>query len=87
MDNKTVKAVKAEDVLKTQSNFLNQFPDALVGFADIKSQGIIRLEVRVKTEDEKSEIPDEFEGYTVNTMVVTNDRYKQLKKYMTGISE
>jgi len=78
------KKVKVEDIIQVQDKFKAQFPKAAIGIADLKHQGIVRIEARVACEEDAKDIPKEFEGYDVRTVVVSQKQYEQFKRAMTG---
>ena len=78
------KKVKVEEILAVQKDFRAKYPKVLVGVAELRKQGVIRLEARVASDEDAKDIPTEFAGYTVNTMVVSEKRFKELEKIMQG---
>jgi len=79
--------VKLEDAITVGNNFKTQFPKAMVGFLPLKAQGIVRLEVRVETPEEVDEMPEEFEGYPVNTVAVGKVRFEKMADKERGSIE
>jgi hypothetical protein len=71
--------IKAEDVVKLQNSIKAKYPNIAVGVVELKEKNTIGLEVRVSSIDEMKKIPKEFEGYVVNTSVVSEKRLKQLQ--------
>ena len=79
------KKIKAEDIVKVKESFMAKFPEVAVGFSDLKKQGKVCIEARVSNEVEVDKIPTEFEGYTVNTRVVSVSRLKKLLDIARGV--
>ena len=79
------KKIKAEDIIKVKESFMAKFPEVAVGFSDLKKQGKVCIEARVADEAEVKKIPTEFEGYIVNTRVVSASRLKTLLDIARGI--
>ena len=79
--------IKLEDVVTVKEHFTTQFPKAMVGFLPIKEKGIVRLEVRVETPEELDEMPEEFEGYPVNTVAVGKVRFEKMADKERGSIE
>ena len=76
--------VKAEELIRIQDLLKEKFPNSAIGVVELKTQGIVRFEVRVNTEEEMKSVPVEFEGFPINTTIVTAKRLRQLKDIMNG---
>jgi hypothetical protein len=84
MDKKSKAKVKVEDIETVQKTFREEFPNIVVTAAENTKLKVIRLEVRASSEADIKGIPEEYKGYPVNSMLVSEKRLGMFRELAEG---